>query len=128
MEFALIYYISQIKTERMAIIDDITMGAGVGFPIACSIRVATPRTSWGMPENPIGFVPYVGASYFLSKLDPLELGLYLAITSDRLNGADFYNFGIAEYYVEDVENWDFLKRILKRFSKHVQIPSKNFYE
>lgn len=99
-EYALLYFISRMLTDRIAIMDGIVMGGGVGLCMACSIRVATDKTSFAMPEAGIGYIPDVGASYFLSRINPPELGLYLSLTGERLRGVDCYFFGIADYYVE----------------------------
>lgn len=44
-EFGLFYYLSEMKTERIAIMDGIVMGGGVGLSMCCSLRVATPKTN-----------------------------------------------------------------------------------
>ncbi|CAG9318506.1 unnamed protein product [Blepharisma stoltei] len=99
-EFTLIYFVSRMLTERVAIMDGIVMGGGVGLSMACSIRVATNNTAFAMPEGAIGYIPDVGASYFLSRMNPPELGLYLSLTGERLSGVDCYLFGLAQYYIE----------------------------
>ncbi|CAG9311022.1 unnamed protein product [Blepharisma stoltei] len=99
-ESKLWYSFSQIPTIRIAIMDGITFGGGAGLAWSCSIRVATPKTLWSMPECSIGYCPDVGASHFLSRVNPSELGLYLSLAAERLNGIDCYLFGFAEYYIE----------------------------
>lgn len=51
-----------------------------------------------MPETAIGFFPDVGGSHFLPRL-PGKLGLYLALTGQRLTGRDIYKAGIATHFV-----------------------------
>jgi enoyl-CoA hydratase len=41
----------------------------------------------GMPETGIGLFPDIGATYFLNQC-PGELGMYLALTGERLKAAD----------------------------------------
>ncbi|CAG9335903.1 unnamed protein product [Blepharisma stoltei] len=100
-EFTYFHYLSRLHTERIAIMDGIVMGGGVGLSMACSKRIATPKTLWAMPETAIGFTPDVGSTYFLNRINPPELGLYLALTGDRLSGVDCFLFGIADYYIEN---------------------------
>ncbi|XP_026685540.1 3-hydroxyisobutyryl-CoA hydrolase, mitochondrial-like [Diaphorina citri] len=52
-------------------------------------RVATDKTTFAMPETTIGLFPDVGGSYFLPRLKPAALGLYLALTSYQLKGIEF---------------------------------------
>lgn len=61
------------------------MGGGVGLASGALFRVATEKTVFAMPETKIGYFPDVGGSYYLSRLDG-ELGTYLALTGDVLNG------------------------------------------
>ena len=105
-QYALFYDISCLPQRKLSILDGITIGAGVGLSMACTHRLTTNRTLWAMPETEIGFIPDVGASYFLNQL-PLEgLGLYLALTGNRLNGPDCYLAGISNIYVPELKERD----------------------
>lgn len=63
----------------------LAVGGGAGLSVHAPFRVATENTEFGMPETKIGYVPDVGANYFLSRLDG-ELGTYLALTGTELKG------------------------------------------
>ncbi|CAG9322101.1 unnamed protein product [Blepharisma stoltei] len=93
--------LTRLETHTVALMNGITMGAGAGLAWGCSIRVSTPNTVWAMPETSIGFCPDVGASYFLNKVNPPELGLYLQLTGEKLNGVDCYLFGFSHYHIEE---------------------------
>ena len=62
-----------------------SVGGGVGLSINAPFRVATEKSVFAMPETKIGYCPDVGANFFLSRLDG-ELGTYLALTGNTLNG------------------------------------------
>ena len=87
------------EMESYVVMSGVTMGFGAGMAFAAQVRVATDTTKLAFPENGIGLVPDVGASYWLSRLKPRELGVYLALTGTSLNGADCYYSGLAQYYV-----------------------------
>jgi enoyl-CoA hydratase len=57
-----------------------------------------------MPETAIGFIPDVGASYFLSRL-PDEMGMYLGLTGARIALGDALAVGLMTHAVgsEDFE-------------------------
>lgn len=97
-EYILDNYIGNLKTPHVAILDGITMGGGVGLSVHGKYRVATEKTMFAMPETAIGLIPDVGGSYFLPKLQG-ELGMYLALTGDRLKGEDVFHSGIATHFV-----------------------------
>ncbi|CAG9863680.1 unnamed protein product [Phyllotreta striolata] len=90
------------KIPYIAIIDGIVMGGGVGLSVHGKYRVATERTLFAMPETQIGFFPDVGGSYFLSRLQG-KLGWYLALTGQRLKGADVLHAGIATHLVNSCD-------------------------
>ncbi|ORY71951.1 enoyl-CoA hydratase/isomerase [Pseudomassariella vexata] len=98
LEYKLNHYIATYKKPYVAFMDGITMGGGVGLSIHAPFRIATERTTFAMPETTIGFFPDVGASYFLPRL-PGSIGKYLALTSERLTGANVFYTGIATHYL-----------------------------
>lgn len=98
LEYKLDHYISTYKKPYIAFMDGITMGGGVGLSVHAPFRVATERTLFAMPETTIGFFPDVGASFFLPRMAG-AVGTYLALTSERLKGANVFYSGIATHYL-----------------------------
>ena len=98
LEYQLDHYISTYQKPYVAFMDGITMGGGVGLSIHAPFRIATERTMFAMPETTIGFFPDVGASFFLPRMNG-EVGTYLALTSERLTGANVFYSGIATHYL-----------------------------
>jgi len=98
-EFRLNRNIYRFTKPYVAVLDGITMGGGVGLSVHAPFRVATESTIFAMPETGIGYFPDVGASYFLSRC-PSEIGMYLGLTGDRLDGKDSVECGIATHYVK----------------------------
>ncbi|KAK1688015.1 enoyl-CoA hydratase/isomerase [Colletotrichum godetiae] len=98
LEYKLDHYIATYKKPYVAFMDGITMGGGVGLSIHAPFRVATERTLFAMPETTIGFFPDVGASFFLPRMAG-SIGTYLALTSERLKGANVFYSGVATHYL-----------------------------
>ncbi|PHH72973.1 hypothetical protein CDD80_4117 [Ophiocordyceps camponoti-rufipedis] len=98
LEYKLDHYIATYTKPVVAFMDGITMGGGVGLSIHAPFRIATERTVFAMPETAIGFFPDVGASFFLPRMNG-SIGTYLALTGDRLMGADVFYNGIATHYL-----------------------------
>ncbi|KAF9817832.1 hypothetical protein IEO21_03174 [Rhodonia placenta] len=97
-EFELDYILAAMPKPYVAVMDGITMGGGVGLGINAPFRVATENTVLAMPETKIGYCPDVGASYFLSRVDG-EIGTYMALTSQTLNGRAVFEHGFATHFI-----------------------------
>jgi enoyl-CoA hydratase len=98
-EYRLNTRIKNYPKPYVAFIDGITMGGGVGISVHGSHRVATERTTFAMPETGIGLFPDVGGGWFLPRLGP-PLGMWLALTGERLKGGDVCAAGVATHFVE----------------------------
>ena len=96
-EYWLIERVHRFPKPYVALIDGITMGGGAGISINGSRRVATERTVFAMPEIHIGLFPDVGATRYLN-LCPGRIGLYLALTGNRIKAADMLYCGLATHY------------------------------
>jgi len=97
-EYRLNRRIHVFEKPFIALIDGICMGGGVGLSVHGDLRIAGPNTLFAMPETAIGLFPDVGGSYFLPRL-PGGLGLYLALTGERLKAADCVYAGIATHFL-----------------------------
>ncbi|KAI9928177.1 hypothetical protein MW887_002210 [Aspergillus wentii] len=99
LEYRLDHFIATYSKPYISVMDGITMGGGVGLSVHAPFRIATERTVFAMPETTIGFFPDVGGSFFLPRLDG-QIGTYLALTSERLNGVQALYSGIATHYLD----------------------------
>jgi enoyl-CoA hydratase len=97
-EYALNARIKRYRKPYVALIDGIVMGGGVGVSVHGSHRVAGDRFVFAMPEVGIGFFPDIGATWFLPRL-PGQLGIYCALTGERLDAADGVAAGVATHRV-----------------------------
>lgn len=98
LEYKLDHLIATYPKPYVAFLDGITMGGGVGLSVHAPFRIATERTVFAMPETTIGFFPDVGASFFLPRM-PGAVGTYLALTSEKLKGANVFYSGVATHYL-----------------------------
>jgi enoyl-CoA hydratase len=82
----------------IALIHGICMGGGAGISVHGSARLADASLNFAMPETGIGFIPDVGAGYFLSRL-PDELGMYLGLTGLSIGLGDALDAGLMTHAV-----------------------------
>ncbi|XP_060218929.1 3-hydroxyisobutyryl-CoA hydrolase-like protein 1, mitochondrial [Lycium barbarum] len=92
-----IYVVGTYLKPHVALLNGITMGGGAGISIPGTFRVATEKTVFATPETLIGYHPDAGASFYLSRL-PGYLGEYLALTGDKISGAEMITCGLATHY------------------------------
>jgi enoyl-CoA hydratase len=74
------------------------MGGGVGISQPAAYRVATEHTRCAMPETGIGLFPDVGGGWYLPRLEG-RVGVFLALTGARLDGAECLALGLATHYL-----------------------------
>ncbi|HEX7775518.1 MAG TPA: enoyl-CoA hydratase/isomerase family protein [Parvibaculum sp.] len=111
-EYRLNVYIRNYPKPYIALMNGIDMGGGVGVSVNGSVRVATEKLTFAMPETGIGLFPDVGGTYFLPRC-PGEIGMFLGLTGERLKAADAIYAGIADVFVPD-EKLDELKERLAK--------------
>ncbi|HWF00917.1 MAG TPA: enoyl-CoA hydratase/isomerase family protein [Caulobacteraceae bacterium] len=97
-EYQLNHLLMVFGKPVVALMDGVTMGGGVGISLPASVRIATERTRFAMPETGIGLFPDVGAGWHLPRL-PGQSGLWLALTGARLEAADCRRLGIATHVI-----------------------------
>jgi enoyl-CoA hydratase len=97
-EYALNFQIATYPKPYIALIDGICMGGGIGVSVHGAYRVASEHALFAMPETAIGFFPDIGATYVLPRL-PGQLGVYLALTGARVQGADGVHAGLATHFI-----------------------------
>eukprot|EP00026_Physarum_polycephalum_P010650 Phypoly_transcript_10819.p1 GENE.Phypoly_transcript_10819~~Phypoly_transcript_10819.p1 ORF type:complete len:389 (+),score=57.65 Phypoly_transcript_10819:41-1168(+) len=97
-EYSLDYYASKVTKTEIVFWNGIAMGGGLGISMYAKYKIATEKTVYAMPEVGIGLFPDVGGSYFLSRM-PWPLGLYLGLSTARMDGTDLMHFGVATHYV-----------------------------
>jgi len=97
-EYRLNHLLFTYPKPVVAFMDGITMGGGVGISQPAKYRVATEHTRFAMPETGIGLFPDVGGGWYLPRLEG-RVGVFLALTGARLDGAECVALGLATHYL-----------------------------
>lgn len=97
-EYLLDVQIAEYPKPVVAVMDGIVLGGGIGVSAHAGTRIVTERSSIGMPEVGIGFVPDVGGGLLLARA-PGELGTHLALTAGAVGAGDAIAIGMADLYV-----------------------------
>lgn len=99
-----------VRKPVVAVADGIVMGGGAGLFQGAGLRVATPTSTFAMPECRIAIVSDAGAMYFLTRA-PGQVPMYVALTGARLSGHDMRATGLATHMVESAEVPALLQRL-----------------
>lgn len=97
-EYALNLQMAQFSKPIISIINGVAMGGGLGLCIHGSHRVGGEGLMMAMPECRIGFIPDVGAGYFLSRLPGLS-GLMMGLSSASIDWGDALAWGLLTHAV-----------------------------
>ncbi|XP_066600268.1 3-hydroxyisobutyryl-CoA hydrolase, mitochondrial-like [Prorops nasuta] len=111
-QYSLNYLVGTYKIPYIALINNLTMGGGVGISANGMYRVATEKTVLCMPETALGLCPDVGSTHFLSRL-PSRLGHFFGLTGYRLKGVDVLHTGLATHYVPSERLMDLKEDLLR---------------
>lgn len=110
-EYVLNHTIGCYPKPYVAVMDGIVLGGGIGVSAHASHRVVTERSSLGMPETGIGFVPDVGGTWLLSHA-PGELGTHLGLAAGSVGAGDAIALGLADTFVPS----DRLEELVRRLA------------
>jgi len=95
-EYALNLRIASYPKPFISLIDGMCMGGGLGLSMHGQFRIASENAVFAMPETAIGFIPDVGASYFLPKM-PHRAGHWMGLTGARLNDFGAHALGLSTH-------------------------------
>ena len=97
-EYRMNALIAAYPKPYVALIHGVCMGGGAGVSVHGKYRLADASLSFAMPETGIGFIPDVGASFFLSRL-PDEMGMYLGLTGLPIGLGDALQAGLMTHAI-----------------------------
>lgn len=107
LEFDLDATIATYPKPLLTLAHGLCMGGGIGLASHAAIRIATPESSYAMPEVRIGYSPDVGGTHLMA-LAPGHLGEYLCLTASTFSGVDAVELGFADMLVSEEKFEDVL--------------------
>ena len=122
------YHIATLPQEKIAILDGIVLGGGVGFAMGCSSQILTNKSLIGIPETSIGHAPDVGVSLYLNNLVSTQLGLFLILTGHTLDGIDSYFAKLSNLYIPELTSTiknEILENGLQGASRFLRSPESS---
>jgi enoyl-CoA hydratase len=119
-EYRLNAAIARFPKPYIALWAGIVMGGGAGISVHGRYRLADSSLVFAMPETGIGFIPDIGASFFLPRL-PDRAGLYLALSGARIGQGDALALGLATDAVDAADHEALIGRLAEGESAQAAI-------
>jgi enoyl-CoA hydratase len=93
-----VWVLEKFMRPNVPLINGLCLGGGIGISLYGTHCVAGEGYKAAMPQVGIGFLPDIGGTYFLSRLEN-HFGLYLALTGRAIGPADAYRLRLISHYI-----------------------------
>lgn len=93
----------QISQPVIAAIDGHCLGAGLELALACDFRIATIRSTLGLPEVRLGMMPGSGGTQRLARLIGLARAKQMIMRGQRVPAKEAEAYGLVHQVVEPEE-------------------------
>lgn len=91
--------VDRLAKPLIARIDGYCFGGGLELAMACDIRIASDRSSFGQTEINLGIIPGGGGSQRLPRLVGLGTALRMTLTGERISASEAWRMGLVDEVV-----------------------------
>lgn len=88
-----------ITKPTIAMIDGFALGGGCEVAVACDLRIASDRSSFGTPEINLGLMPGGGGTQRLARLIGLGRAMELVFTGEMIDASEADRIGLVNHVV-----------------------------
>jgi enoyl-CoA hydratase len=93
-----VWLLEKFIRPNVPLINGLVLGGGIAITLYGTHCVAGEGYRLAMPQVGIGFLPDIGGTYFLSRLEA-QTGLYLALTGRSIGPADAFRLRLITHYI-----------------------------
>ncbi len=86
--------IEELDKLVIAAIDGYCLGGGCELAMACDIRIATPNSTFGLPEVKLGVLPTGGGTYRLPALVGMGIAKEMLLCGDSIDAKEAHRIGL----------------------------------
>ncbi len=97
-----VWQLTSVKKPLIAAVNGYCLGAGFTLALACDIRIASEKASFGTPDQKLNTVDCY-ASLMLSRLIPSAIAMEILMTGDRISAQEAYRVGLVSRAVPPEE-------------------------
>lgn len=92
--------LSNLKQPVIAAIDGFALGGGLELALACDIRIATEKSTFGLPEVKLGIIPGYGGTQRLARLIGIGKAMQLTCSGEFISATEAHRLGLVEEVVD----------------------------
>jgi len=92
--------IRTVKIPTIAAVNGHAIGAGACLALACDLRIASEKASFGFTFINLGLHPGMGATYLLPRIIGVPRAYYLLASGEILDSAEAYRIGLVDKVVK----------------------------
>jgi enoyl-CoA hydratase len=96
----LVNLIGRLGKPAVAAIGGYALGGGLELALSCTLRIASNRAVFGLPEVRLGIMPGWGGTQRLAQLCGPSRAALLALTGDSIDAATAFAWGLVDQLVE----------------------------
>ncbi len=98
---ALVLRLANFPKTSVAAVDGLALGGGLEIALACTFRVAGPRSQYGLPEIKLALLPAYGATKLLPRLIGEARALRMMLSGDPIGADEAAAIGLVAEVAED---------------------------
>jgi len=93
--------IEKLRQPVIAAINGVALGGGLEFALACTLRVASPRAKFGLPEVSLGIIPGTGGTQRLPRLIGKGRAAKMILTGEIIKADEAERIGLVNQVSAD---------------------------
>lgn len=109
--------IETLTIPTIAAINGYAFGGGVEFALSCTIRIASEKAKFGLPEATLGIIPGFSGTQRLPRIVGKSYALYLMLTGFTIDAQEALNHNLVTQVHAPEELMDAAMLLAKRIAK-----------
>lgn len=95
------YLLENASKPVIAAVNGFALGGGCEIALACDIRIASEKATFGLPETGLGIIPGCGGTQRLPRIIGRGLAKYYIFTGDKIKAPEALAIGLVEKVVPE---------------------------
>jgi E-phenylitaconyl-CoA hydratase/naphthyl-2-hydroxymethylsuccinyl-CoA hydratase len=100
------------------------IGGGLEMALACDIRIASTKASFGLSEVKVGSLPGLGGTQRLIRAIPSAIAMKMLLVGDRISADEAYRVGLVSDVVEPDQLLETAKEMARKIANNAPLSVK----